>query len=203
MVALAARGDMPWRRIEWWWAEERSVSADDPRSNIRIARESLLESRGIPAARIHVPPVTLGGAPTMARAYAETLVTTVGHGAVPALDLILLALGRDGSLAGLAPGDAALAATSPVAAVAPNVLAEEPRLARITLTPPVFQAARHVIVAATTDAVAPAVAQAFADPQEPHRLPAHLLRPSDRVSWFLDRAAAARLLRDAREAANP
>ncbi|TMA38417.1 MAG: hypothetical protein E6J83_15405, partial [Deltaproteobacteria bacterium] len=47
MVALAERSDVPWDRIEWFWADERCVPVDDPRSNVRLARESLLGPRGI------------------------------------------------------------------------------------------------------------------------------------------------------------
>ena len=37
-------------------------------------------------------------------------------------------------------------------------------------------------------------------PDDPERVPAQLVRPSDRITWFVDRAAAAELLRDARPA---
>src|SRR5439155_26137438 len=41
LVALAARGDLPWERVEWFWGDERCVPADDRRSNVRLARETL------------------------------------------------------------------------------------------------------------------------------------------------------------------
>src|SRR5436309_14242323 len=39
MVALAARGDLPWERVEWFWGDERCVPADDGRSNLRLQAE--------------------------------------------------------------------------------------------------------------------------------------------------------------------
>ena len=60
MTALAARGDLPWERVEWFWGDERCVPADDGRSNLRLARDSLFVPRGVPAGRIHPPPVALG-----------------------------------------------------------------------------------------------------------------------------------------------
>src|SRR5690348_2876956 len=45
MVALAGRGDVPWDRVDWFWGDERCVAPDDPRSNVRLARESLLAPR--------------------------------------------------------------------------------------------------------------------------------------------------------------
>src|SRR5207249_8399543 len=45
MVALAARGDLPWGRVEWFWGDERCVSPDHGRGNLRPARDPLLVPR--------------------------------------------------------------------------------------------------------------------------------------------------------------
>ncbi len=193
MVALAARSDLSWERIAWFWADERCVPPDDPRSNVRLARESLLVPRGIAATRIHPPPVALGDPERIAEAYAATLAEVV-------FDLVLLGVGKDGHVASLMPGCRALAASAPVAAVAPDEVSEDPRVARITLTPPALGAARRVIVAVVGDAKAGAVTAALRDPLDPARVPAQLVRPSESVRWVVDRAAAAGLLRDAQPA---
>src|SRR5262245_57853693 len=99
MVALAARGDLPWDRVEWFWGDERCVPADDSRSNIRLAEESLFRPRGIAAARIHRPPVELGDPARVAAAYAATLAGI-------RLDVVLLGLGLHGEVAALVPGGA-------------------------------------------------------------------------------------------------
>jgi len=193
MVALAARGDLPWERVEWFWGDERCVPADDGRRNLRLARDSLLVPRGVAAARVHPPPVALGDPARIAAAYAATLAAEA-----PVFDLVLLGLGARGSVASLVPGAAALRASAPVAAVGPEEVAEEPRVARITLTPPVLAAARHVIVTAVGGEKAAAVAAAVADGADPADVPAALVRPSERVTWIIDRAAASALLREAR-----
>src|SRR5207247_1445810 len=84
--------------------------------------------------------------------------------------------------------------SAPVAAVGPEEVAEEPRVARITLTPPVLAAARHVIVTAVGGEKAAAVAAAVADGADPAGVPAALVRPSERVTWIVDRAAESVLL---------
>jgi 6-phosphogluconolactonase len=196
MVALAARGDLPWDRCEWFLADERCVPADDPRSNARLARESLFEPRGIPAARIHMPPVEAGDPERIAGAYGETVATATGG----RFDLILLGMGPDGHIASLPPGARALHATTPCATVAPDEMNTEPHVARVTLTPPLLSGAAHVILTITGDDKAKAVAAALRDPVDPTRVPAALVRPSDRVAWIVDRAAAAELLRDAKPA---
>jgi 6-phosphogluconolactonase/glucosamine-6-phosphate isomerase/deaminase len=55
-----------------------------------------------------------------------------------------------------------------------------------------------VILTATGAAKAAAVRSALRDPDDPHRIPAQLVRPSDRISWVVDQEAAAELLRDAK-----
>jgi len=198
MVALAARGDLPWDRIDWLWGDERCVPPDDPRSNVRLARDSLFVPRGIAAARIHPPPLELGDPARIAEAYAATVAARLEESG-GAFDLVLLGMGDDGHVASLAPRSRALDATTPVAAVAAEEMGTEPRVARVTLTPPVLRAARAVIVTATGDAKAAIVAAAMREGAA-RELPARLVQPSERVTWVIDRAAAAELLRGARPA---
>jgi 6-phosphogluconolactonase len=200
LVALAARSDVPWDRIGWFWGDERCVPADDPRSNVRLARDSLFIPRGVAAAAIHPPPVDLGDPERIAAAYAETLAAELSPGPAPIFDLVLLGVGMNGHTASLMPGSRALQAVAPVAAVLLAEVSEEPRIARITVTPPVLRAARQVIVTVTGTAKAAVVARVLAGSLDPERLPAQLVRPDERVTWVIDRAAAAELLRDARPA---
>jgi 6-phosphogluconolactonase len=198
MLALAARGELPWDRIEWFWGDERCVPPDDPRSNLRVARDSLLGPRGVAAARIHAPPLELGDAGRIAATYGATLAEHLG--ATPILDILLLGIGSDGHLASLMPGGAALRASAPVAAVPVEEVTQPPHVERITVTPAVVARARAAIVTVTGEAKAAAVAAAMADDADPERIPAALVRPSTQVAWVIDRAAASVLLRGAQPA---
>lgn len=195
LTALAA-ADLPWERIDWCWADERCVPASDAHSNTRLVRESLLAPRAIPPEHVIVPPVECGDAGAVADAYGRALVERLG--ALPVLDLVLLGLGASGAVASLMPGSAALRGEGVVAAVPAGEVSEPPPLARVTLTARVLAAARRVIVVAAGDAKAAALAAAMGDPVDPARVPAHLVRPDERVAWFVDRAASAALLRGAR-----
>jgi len=200
MVALAARSDVPWDRVEWFWGDERCVRADDPLSNVRLARDSLFIPRGVAAAAIHPPPVELDEPERIAAAYGETLAAALPAGPAPVFDVVLLGLGTNGHMASLMPGCRAIAATTPVAAVALEEVSEDPFVPRITVTPPVLAGARHVVVTVTGAAKAKVVARVLAGPLAPEHLPAQLVRPDARVTWVIDRAAAAELLRDAQRA---
>ena len=197
LLALAARTDVPWDRIEWYWADERCVPPDDGHSNVRLARENLLGPRRIPAARIHPPPVELGDPARVAATYADTLRAELDPGPAPVFDLVLLGLGPDGHVASLPPGSAALRATDPVVAVGADEMNTPPAVARITLTPPVLQAARHVLLTACGAEKAAAVAAALREPVDPIRRPAQLVRPGGTVAWVVDMAAAGDLLKAA------
>jgi 6-phosphogluconolactonase len=195
LAAVAGRGDLPWARIEWFFADERCVPATDARSNVRLVRQTLFEPRGIAAERIHAPDTSLGDAERIAAAYTEV----VGALRRP-LDVVLLGMGPDGHVASLAPGSRALDATTAYAPVAASEVRTEPHVDRITITPPTLRAARRVILTATGAAKAATVAMALRGSEDPHRVPAHLVRPSERVTWVIDKEAAAELLRDARPA---
>ena len=70
MLALAGRSDVAWERVDWLWGDERCVAPGDSLSNVRLARESLLIPRGVPAGRIHAPPLELRDPDRVAAAYA-------------------------------------------------------------------------------------------------------------------------------------
>ncbi len=197
MVALAGRGDLPWPRLLWFWGDERCVGPDDPHSNVRLARASLFVPRGVAGTRIVAPAIVADDAARSAADYGTAVATRLG--ATPVFDVLFLGVGARGEVASLAPGAQALRAQTPFAAVLADETTSAPRLARITLTPPVVRAARHVVVLATGDTKAKVVAEALREPIDPLRIPAQLVLPSERVHWVVDRAAAAGLLRDARQ----
>jgi 6-phosphogluconolactonase/glucosamine-6-phosphate isomerase/deaminase len=76
----------------------------------------------------------------------------------------------------------------------------EPRVARVTITPAVLAAARHVVVTAVGAERAVAVASALREIVDVRRRPAQLVLPSATTTWVVDRAAATELLRGARPA---
>jgi 6-phosphogluconolactonase len=186
MVALAARGDVPWDRVEWWLADERVGPPGDALGHAKAARESLFGPRGVPAARVHVPDPAAGTADAIAEAYAGAIV----H-AVDAFDVVALPLGPDGRLGALPLDGAALEAPGAVC-----VAAGPDGVDRVTMSLALVRRARHVVVTAVGPEAAGAVVRALREGAGP----AGRTPPSAGVTWIVDRAAAGVLLADARPA---
>ena len=47
------RGRIAWDRVRVWFADERAVPPNDPESNFRMARETLLDAVGIAPRNVH------------------------------------------------------------------------------------------------------------------------------------------------------
>lgn len=186
-LATTYRNAIPWHRIQLFWGDERYVPHNDPASNVRMVRESLLAEAPIPDANVHPMPTDGGDPDQDAMAYADTLRTAFPDGAT--FDLVLLGLGDDGHTASLFPDDPQATTTNDDL---PWVRAVEapPRYdvrTRLTLTLPVINRAHAAffLVAGTDkhNAVS-AVLQA-----QNRGLPPTHVRPRQELIWFLNEAA--------------
>ncbi len=130
-----------------------------------------------------------------AQAYARTLQTFfLGVGvAQPEFDLVLLGLGEDGHTASLFPGAAALWVTDRWATFTPPGLLP-PFVDRVTLTFPVFNAARQVMFLVSGENKAQAFADVYQGRTSVSLRPAAGIRPASGCTvWLVDRAAAGEL----------
>ncbi len=139
-AALAARDDVPWESLTLLLGDERCVPADDPRSNARMVRETLLAPLAARAPERALPCLLApdGADPdpqSAARRYDALLREHAPH-----VDLALLGLGSDGHTASvfsdsplLEDDGGRLAAAAYSAATATW---------RVTLTPSALRAAR-------------------------------------------------------------
>ena len=107
---LATRASLPWDKIYFFFGDERHVPPDNPESNYRMARESLLSKIPIPPENVFRVPAENPDANQAAEAYEQTLRTffNTAPGSFPRFDMILLGMGPDGHTASLFPGTAAL-----------------------------------------------------------------------------------------------
>ena len=182
-----AQQHLPWGRVDVLLGDERWVPADDPSSNARMVRETLMAAEPGSHACLHAVPTDLPTPEQGAQAYAELLHHLCG-GEPPALDLVLLGLGDDGHTASLFPGTAA-----PTVVDRYVTLGEGKGLPRVTLTAPTLSAARQVIFLVSGSGKVEALRRLLDPLEAPERTPAKLVRPSGEVLILADKAAAAGL----------
>jgi len=166
-----------WARLDVYFGDERAVPPDAAESNYRMAFDALLCRVPVPPSRVHRMPAERPDRDDACREYERLLPAR--------LDVLLLGMGTDGHTASLFPRSAALAERS--RRVVP-VSAPVPPAERMTITPPVIAAARHVAVMVAGTAKAPMVARALDGTHVPLDVPVQLAAGAQ---WFLDRAAAA------------
>jgi 6-phosphogluconolactonase len=181
------RDTLDWARIHVAWGDERCVPPDDAQSNYRMAREALLAHVPIPDGNVHRMPAENPDHEAAAAEYEATLRALFG-GDLPRFDLIHLGLGTEGHTASLFPGSPALEERERWVA-APFV--EKLSAHRITLTPPVLNAAREVQFLAAGKDKAAIVRDILHAPRNPTELPAQIVAPTEgRLVWLLDTAAS-------------
>src|SRR5918999_3895485 len=173
-----------WRLTHVLWSYERSVRPGDPGSNYRMAKEALLDRVPIPADQIHR--IRGEDQPEKAAADYERELRALGS-----LDLVLLGLGEDGHTASLFPGQPAVRETERWVVA---VLDPDGELWRVTLTPPILNAARNVAFVVSGGSKAAPLRQVLEGPFTPDLLPAQAIRPREgRLTWMVDEPAAAQL----------
>jgi 6-phosphogluconolactonase len=105
----------------------------------------------------------------------------------PYLDLVLLGLGEDGHTASLFPGQPSVDETERWVLAVP---APDGKLWRVTLTPPILNAARNVTFIVSGASKAERLQQVLQGPFTPDLLPAQAIRPTQgRLTWMVDQAA--------------
>jgi 6-phosphogluconolactonase len=172
--------DLPWELTRITFGDERCVPPDDPESNFRMARETLLAPAAVPEKSIlrmrgEIDPQVA------AQEYQDQLDLMATQQGEPIYrhDLILLGLGDDGHTASLFPGTVALDET--IRRVVANFV---PKLDawRLTFTFPLINHARQVCFLVGAAKNADLIERVLeGDPQ----FPASRVNPADgEVTWI-------------------
>jgi len=184
------QAQVDWSKATIFWGDERCVPPDDPDSNERMAKETLLSQVPIPPDQVH--PMRCAGSPEeAARRYERLLDARFGPGGA-SFDLVLLGLGENGHTASLFPGDTVLGERKRRAAA---VYVPDQNLHRVTLTAPAINSARKIVFLVSGAKKAAVLKAVLEGPKNPSRLPAQLIEPaSGDLVWLVDRRAG-KLLR--------
>lgn len=168
-----------WEKVAFYFTDERGVPPDHPASNYGEALDRLFTNPRIELFQVH----RIEGEGADLEAVAELYERELPE----QLDVALLGLEADGTIAALSPGSPAF---DDERRVVPVTSPKKPRR-RVTLGPDALAAVDELCVVAAGRAVASALREAREDgPVE--ACPGRLAR---RGAWFVDRAAAAELAR--------
>ena len=170
---------LDWSKVEFYFSEERGVPPGHPASAFAEADLRLFDNPRIGAHQVHRIEGEASDLDVAAARYAEEL---------PELfDAMLFEPGDDGRCGALYAGSPAFDEDERLAIA---LRAATKPVRRIALTPRVIGTALDLVVVAHGPEKAEVVARALEGGEEPRAFPAALLAEG---TWFLDRAAAARL----------
>ncbi|WP_430009665.1 6-phosphogluconolactonase [Methylophaga lonarensis] len=171
-----------WSRVHLFFGDERCVAPTHDDSNFKMARLAMIDHIPVPAENVHRVPTESGDAAVVAGHYAETIKQIMKE---QPFDLVLLGLGPDGHIASLFPETPALEVTDKLVT---SLFVEKFQSWRVTLTYPVINAARQVIVFIAGEAKAEIVRDITTEAVT--GLPVQRLAPQGDYFWFMDKAAA-------------
>ncbi len=179
---------VPWQLTELFFTDERCVPPESDDSNYREVHRLLLATVPIPASNIHRfrgedPPEQA------AESYEREIREVMGPS--PRFDLIVLGLGDNTHVASLFPKTDAL---HEVGRHAVANYVDELGAYRLTLTFPIINHARQVIILALGSRKAEPLSLALHGPSDPDLCPVHGVDPtSGHLLWVVDNDAASSL----------
>ncbi|GAB3921277.1 6-phosphogluconolactonase [Larkinella terrae] len=178
-----------WKKVDFFFGDERYVPADDPDSNALMVKKALFDPLRIPAENIFTVDTSLPP-DEAAEKYTEAIRKRYQAEQVR-FDLVLLGLGDNSHTASLFPHTPILHDTS-VSVKA--VFLPDQNVYRISMTAPLINLAYQLAFLVYGSGKAEAVASVLNGTKDIENHPAQLIRSAEGdVHWFLDKSAAAQI----------
>jgi len=184
---------IPWKRIHFFWGDERHVPPAHSDSNFKMADEAMLSKVHVPSENIHRIRGEDPDAVKIAAAYEDVLrgFFDLTPQQFPRFDCVLLGMGPDGHTASLFPETSALRNQGRL--VVANWV-EKFHSYRITMTAPVLNNAETIIFLVGGKDKAETLQKVLEGDPQPDLLPSQLIQPSHgQLLWIIERAASSRL----------
>jgi len=177
-----------WRKIHFWWVDERMVPPNDPESNFGVAQKLLFSKISIPEENIHR--IKGENAPEEeALSYSAQIQENIPlRNGWPVFDLILLGIGDDGHTASIFPGQMYLLHSSHICEVATQPQSGQ---MRVTLTGKTISHALKVCFLVTGSNKAERLSEIWNNPEMANVLPAAHIHPiKGSLQWYIDQSAS-------------
>jgi 6-phosphogluconolactonase len=183
--------NVPWRQVEFFFGDERDVPHDNVESNFRMVQRNLLDEAPIDWTRVHPMLADADDLEAASMEYEQAIRDRVpaGPDGLPQFDLVMLGMGGDGHTASLFPGCPSLEEKHKlVTHCHVPVLGRN----RMTVTFPLINAAKNILLLVTGDDKADIVKRVFK--QGETHLPVARIHPRHGVLHVVLDRSAARLL---------
>ena len=185
------RHEIPWSKTHLYWVDERLLPPTDPDSNYGNAKMDFLDDIAMPTENVHPMGSENNNPAAAAKNYQQALNRFLNPATAPypLFDLIFLGVGTDGHTASIFPRDATALKTDRWVCF---VKGGDPNVDRLTLTLPLINQAKCVIIIACGQKKSEIIQTIFTDKHAD--LPIQKIAPlHGRRVWLLDQDAAARL----------
>lgn len=184
------RALVDWKKVFFFFGDERNVLPDNEESNFRTANENLLFPLEINAENVFRWQTEIGDAAKTAQNYERTIKNffDLTENGFPRFDLILLGMGNDGHTASLFPFTDALRETEKIA-VSNRV--EKLNTERLTITFPVINNAANVVFLVSGAEKAAILRTVLEGESEPEKYPAQMVKlKNGGLFWLIDESVA-------------
>ncbi|SFK27599.1 6-phosphogluconolactonase [Porphyromonadaceae bacterium KH3CP3RA] len=191
--AQLPEGEINWKKVKFFWGDERCVPPSDDESNYKMTKEHLFNFVPVPHEnifRIHGENDPGSEAVRYGKLLSGELETT---NSIPSFDVLMLGMGDDGHTASIFPHEIILWDSPENCVTATHPVSGQ---RRVSLSGKVINAARDIFFLVTGENKAEKVKEIIEQPDKAaEKYPAALVRPeSGNLYWFLD-APAAKLLK--------
>lgn len=202
LLGTRHRDAIDWARTDVFFGDERYVPHSDPRSNYKMAEDTLLRRVPIPATHVHPIPTSAATLAEAADQYEATLHRVLGDhradagdgdrgtGTSATVDVALLGVGPDGHTASLFPGSPALEERGRWTRGVDAPAGIQPAVPRVTTTVPFLNGARAVLFLVAGEDKRRVVSEILRGGPAAQAYPAALIEPRGRVLWLIERSEA-------------
>ncbi len=189
LLAKNYAGDIDWKKVFFFFGDERFVPSNHPDSNALMAKTAIFDPLKIDTNQVFNINTTMVPSES-AIAYQQTIFTFFKT-KKPVFDLVLLGLGDDAHTASLFPGTFIV---HEIDDMVKEVYLKDKDTYRISMTDPLINNARNIAFLTYGSSKAAAVKHVLEGKKDIEKYPAQLIKPKKgKLTWFIDEAAAADL----------
>jgi 6-phosphogluconolactonase len=188
LLASKYRNDIDWKKIYFFFGDERYVAHNHPDSNYLMAKNAMLDTLEISENQVFKVDTALDPA-SAALAYQRWICVFFDD--QPVFDLILLGLGDDAHTASIFPGTELVWIDEELVK---EVYLKDKEVYRISFTAPLINNARHIAFLTFGANKADAIKAVLEGEHDVAKYPAQLVKPvNGQLDWFVDEAAVSKL----------